>query len=72
MGRVQGIGDRQVDDRIAEELEPLVVAGGIVGMLVQPARVDESLGDEVGVTDGETQPFRERGGWSHGGRERSR
>ena len=47
MGGEKPIGDRQVDDRIAEELEPFVVAGCVVGMFVQPARVDERLGDEV-------------------------
>ncbi len=62
------IRDRQIDDRIAEELEPFVVAGRVVRVFVQPARMDERLGDEVRVADGETQPFRERGGGSHGER----
>ena len=33
---VQRLGDGQVHDRIAEELEPLVVSGSGVWMLMQP------------------------------------
>ena len=69
MGGEQAVGDRQVDDGIAEELEPFVVAGRVVGVLVQPAGVDERLGDEVRVADGETEPVRQGGGGSHGSRE---
>jgi hypothetical protein len=58
----------RLDLRVAEELEPLVVAGCVVRMFVQPAGVDEGLGDEVRIADGETQPFREGGGGSHGSR----
>ena len=61
-------GDREVDDRVTEKLEPLVMAGGVVGVLMQPARMDEGLGDEGGIRDRKAQPLRERGGRSHGSR----
>jgi hypothetical protein len=48
------------------------VAGGRLGMLVQPAGVDEGLFDEVGFADREAQPFRERGGGSHDSRASTR
>ena len=37
MARVEGLGDGEVDHGVAEELEPLVVAGRGVGVLVEPA-----------------------------------
>ena len=56
IGRVrgeQGVGDREVDDDVAEELEPLVVTAGRVAVLVEPAAVDERLFEEVEVADRE-------------------
>ena len=46
---VQGLGDGEADDGVAEELEPLVVPGRGVRVLVQPAAVDERLGQQVAV-----------------------
>ena len=62
----------EVDDGIAEELEAFVVAGGLVGVLVQPARVGERLGQEADVADGEPELLRESLPGSHGDRGRAR
>ena len=55
VSRVQGAGDGQVHDRVPEVLEALVVTGRLVGMLVQPARMDERLLEQVEVADREAQ-----------------
>ena len=52
---VQRLGDGEADDGVAQELEPLVVAGRGVGMLVQPAAVDERLGQQVAVAGREAR-----------------
>ena len=59
MSGVEGLGDREVDHRVAEVLEALVVAAGTVAMLVVPARVDERLLEQVQVADGDAETFRE-------------
>jgi hypothetical protein len=60
MTGVQGLGDREIDDGVAEELEPFVVAPGCVGVLVQPRGVDERLFDEVEVPDRAVRAARRR------------
>ena len=65
MARVERLGDGQVDDGVAEELEALVVAGGGVGVLVLPAGVDERLLEQVEVADREPEPRREGLGGTH-------
>ena len=60
MAGVQGLGDGQVDDSVAEELEPFVVSASCIGVLVQPAGVDEGLFEEVEVPDREAEAARRR------------
>jgi hypothetical protein len=64
----EGLREGEIDNGVAQELEALVVTGGGVRVLVQPAGVDEGLLDQVGFADGEAQPFRKSGGGSHGSR----
>jgi hypothetical protein len=45
------LGDRQVDDRVAEELQALVMSGSVLGMLVVPAGMDEGLPKQAQVSD---------------------
>ena len=65
MAAVQRLGDREAHDGITEELEALVVAGGRVGMLVQPAAVDERLAQQVAVADGKPEALRQGVGRVH-------
>lgn len=58
---VQRLGDDEADDGVAEELEALVVAGGLVRMLVQPRSVDEGARKQRGVVEGEPEPLGELG-----------
>jgi hypothetical protein len=46
---MERVGDREVDDRVAEELEALVVADRLVRMLVLPRPVNERARQERGV-----------------------
>ena len=62
---VQGLGDGEADDGVAEELEPLVVTGRGVRVLVQPAAVDERLGQQVAVVDGKPEALRQGVGRVH-------
>ena len=55
MARVQRLGDGEVHDGVTEELEAFVVAARGVGVLVQPAGVDESLLEQVQVADAEAR-----------------
>jgi hypothetical protein len=52
---VQHLGDHEADDGVTEELEALVVADGLLGMLVQPRAVDEGTGKEPRVVEGEPE-----------------
>ena len=65
MARVERLGDGQVDDGVAEELEALVVAARRVAVLVEPAGVDERLLEQVQVADREAEPRREGLGGAH-------
>jgi hypothetical protein len=67
-----GLGDGQADDDVAEELEPLVVAAGLVRVLVEPAAVDERLLDEAEIPDREAEAFGDGGCGTHRSRRRSR
>src|SRR5438034_10571219 len=49
--------DHQVDDRVTEIFEALVMGAGLVGVLVQVAAVDEGLLDEIEVAYRETEPL---------------
>ena len=51
MAGEEGLRDGQVHDDVTEELEAFVVAAGGVGMLMQPARMDERLVEQVQVLD---------------------
>ena len=62
---VEGLGDGEADDGVAQELEALVVTGRGVGMLVQPAAVDERLGQQVAVVDGKPEALRQGVGRVH-------
>ena len=59
MPRVQGLGDGEVHDGIAQELESLVVPAGGLGMLVEPTGMDECLLQQVKVPDREAEPLRD-------------
>ena len=48
---VQGIGDGEVHDGVAQELESFVVALGLTGVLVQPGGVGQRLGQETPIPD---------------------
>ncbi len=72
VGGEQGVGDREVDDDVAEELEALVVAARRVAVLVEPAAVDECLLEKVEVADGKAEALRECGCRAHRSRRRSR
>ena len=65
MAREEGLRDGQVDDGVAEELEPFVVAAGGCRGAREPADVDERLVEEVEIADGEAEPFGEGVGRSH-------
>jgi hypothetical protein len=52
---VQGLRDHEADHRVAEELEALVVAERLVGVLVKPRAVDERARQERGVAEREAQ-----------------
>ena len=56
---VQRLGDGEADDGVAEELETLVVTRRGVGVLVQPAAVNERLGQQVAIVDGESEALRQ-------------
>ena len=62
---VEGLGHGEADHRVPEELQPLVVTPGGVGMLVEPAAVDERLREQVAIADGEPEALRQRVGWVH-------
>ena len=55
MSGEEGFGEREVDGRVTQELEALVVAGRLTRMLMQPARMGERLGEEVAIPDGEAE-----------------
>jgi hypothetical protein len=61
MADVEGLGDDQADHGVAEELEALVVTGGLVGMLVEPRAVDEGAGEERRVAERQPEPLGELG-----------
>ncbi len=61
----QRLGHGEVHHRVPEELEPLVVTAGGLGMLVEPAAVDERLREQVAIADGEPEAFRQRVGRVH-------
>jgi hypothetical protein len=61
MADVEGLRDHEADHRVAEELEALVVAGGLVGVLVEPRAVDEGAGEEGRVAEGQPEPLLELG-----------
>jgi hypothetical protein len=65
VARVECLRHGEVHDRVAEELEALVVAARRLGMLVEPAGVDEGLLQQVQVTNREPEAFREGGGPAH-------
>ena len=62
---VQRLGDGQVDDGVTEELEAFVVAARGVPVLVEPARMDERLLEQVQVPDRQADPRREGLGGTH-------
>ena len=61
----QRLGHREADHRVAEELEPLVVAARGIGVLVEPAAVDERLREQVAIADGEPEALDQRVGRMH-------
>ena len=68
MAGVEGLGDGEADDDVAEELEPLVVAACHLAVLVQPARMRQRLLEQVKVADRKGEPRSERLGLVHGSR----
>ena len=52
---VQRLRDGEVHDGVTQVLEAFVVAARRVGVLVQPARVDERLLEQAFVSDGEAR-----------------
>jgi hypothetical protein len=58
---VERLGDHEADYGVAEELEALVVAGGLVRVLVLPRAVDERAGQERRVAKPEPEPLSELG-----------
>ena len=64
----QGVRDHEVDDRIPEELEALVMTGCVLGMFVQPAGVRERLFKQSDVADGEAEACRKGPGGGHDAR----
>ena len=62
---VQGLGHGEADDGVAEELEALVVPGRGVGVLVQPAAVDQRLDEQVAIADGKPEALRQGVGRVH-------
>ena len=58
---VEGLRDHQAHHGIAEELEALVVADRILGVLVLPRAVDERAGQERRVAEPEPEPLSELG-----------
>ena len=65
VAQVHGLADGQVHDRIAEELEALVVGRCRVGVFVQVAAVDQRLVEETRIPEVEAEAARERGGRAH-------
>ena len=62
---VERLGDGEADHRVPEELQPLVVAPRGVGVLVEPAAVDERLREQVAITDRKPEALRQRVGRVH-------
>ena len=62
---VERLGHGEADHRVPEELQPLVVPARGVGMLVEPAAVDERLREQVAIADGEPEALRQRVGRVH-------
>jgi hypothetical protein len=58
---VERLGDHEADDGVTEELEALVVARRLVGVLVEPRPVDQGAREQGGVVEGEPEPFGELG-----------
>jgi hypothetical protein len=56
---MERLGDHEADDGVAEELEALVVAGGLVRMLVEPGPVDERAREQRRIVEGEPEPLGE-------------
>ena len=65
MALVERLGHGQAHDGVAEELEALVVARRGVGVLVQPAAVDERLPEQVAIADGKPEALRQGVGRVH-------
>ena len=65
MTRVERLGDDGIDDRIAEELEALVVGASRLGVLVEVAAMDERLLEDGEVADGEAEAACQLLGRSH-------
>jgi hypothetical protein len=61
MSVVQRLGDDEAYHGVAEELEALIVADRIVGMLVLPRAVDEGAGQERRIAEPEPEPLSELG-----------
>ena len=59
---VERLRDDQVDDGVAEELQPLVRLDALLGLLVGEAAVDERASDEGGIGDGEAEAPDQCGG----------
>ena len=52
VAQVERLGHGEADHRVPEELQPLVVPPSGVGVLVEPAAVDERLREQVAIADG--------------------
>src|SRR5438105_3821675 len=65
MSGIEGLADREVDHRVAEIFEALVMAVRGVGVLVEIAAVDEGLVEEILVPYLEPEAGRERGRRAH-------
>jgi hypothetical protein len=58
---VESLRDHQADDGVAEELEALVMAARLVGVLVEPRAVDEGAREEVRVSERQPESLGELG-----------
>jgi len=61
----QRLGDREAHDGVAEELEAFVVAGAFAGVLMEPRRVRQGLGEQLSIPDRKAEALGEDVGAIH-------
>ena len=58
---MERLGDHEIHHGVAEELEALVMAARLVGVLVEPRAVDEGAREEVRVAERQPESLGELG-----------